>query len=159
MAIIQLLSLTGIALLLMTMLTQARPWIKAKVAGKVIQTSPMNLWQRIRFYRSSLLALAMGLLLGRTAGWLPDGLVVMAACFGLLIVCFPMKYTFTTQGVAVGAAVFRPWSEFSGISLKSDRIVLDHPSYFGRLTLFAHPAELGSILSRFKKSSIDKKGE
>jgi len=157
MAIFQILSLLMIVMLLMTMLTQARPWIKAKVDGKVIQTRGLNLWQRVQFYRSSLLALAIGLLMGRAAGWLPDGLVVMAVCFALAIVCFPLQYTFTTRGVAVGAAVFRSWNEFNGVSLKNDRVVLEHPSYFGRLTLFARPAELSGVLRRIDPDAIKSK--
>ena len=153
MAIFQLFSMLLIAVLLMSMLTQARPWIKAKVPGKVLQIKSLGIWQRMQFYRSSLLALAMGLFMGKAAGWIPDMLVFFAACFALAIVCFPMKYTFTTQGVGVGAAIFRPWSEFNGISLKSRSIILENDSTFGRLTLFVRPADVGSVLIRMKKLS------
>jgi hypothetical protein len=154
MALFQFFSFILIVVLLMSMLTQARPWIKAKVPGKVIQIAPLGFGQRLMFYRSSLLALAMGLVLGKAAGWLPDALLVFAVCFALSILWFPMKYTFTTQGVAVGAAIFRPWSEFSGIRLKPQRVILENHSTFGRLTLFVKPAELNGVLARIKKSSV-----
>jgi hypothetical protein len=153
MAIFQMLSMLLVVMLLMTMLTQARPWIKAKVPGKVLQTAPLGFIQRLQFFRSSLLALAMGLLMGKAAGFLPDMVIFIAASFALSIVCFPMKYTFTTQGVAIGAAMFRPWNEFSGISLKPRSVTLENTSYFGRLTLYVRPAELGSVLNRIKKTA------
>jgi hypothetical protein len=150
MAIFQLLSFLMIMVLLMSMLTRARPWIKAKVTGKVIQVAPLGFWQRLRFYRSTLLALAMGLVLGKAAGWLPDILVLFTLSFALAILCIPMKYTFTTKGVAVGAAIFRPWSEFSGISLKPRQVILENSSTFGHLTLFVRPVDLNGVLPRMK---------
>jgi hypothetical protein len=153
MVVFQLLSFLLIIVLLMSMLTQARPWIKAKIEGKVIQEAPLGFWQRLMFYRSSLLALAMGLILGKVAGWLPDLLLIFAVCFALSILCFPMKYTFTTQGVAVGSAIFRPWREFSGIRLAPRQVILENGSSFGRLTLFVKPASLDKVLARLPKSS------
>jgi hypothetical protein len=135
-----------IILLLMMMLAQA------KMPGKVIKTVPMNFWQRVTFFRSSLLAIALGILLGRLSGWLPEALAIFATCFAVAIVCLPMNYTFTTHGVGVGRAIFRPWKEFSGISKQSDRVILEHPSFFGRLTLLIKPVELDSVLIRVKKS-------
>jgi len=150
MAIFQIIGLVLIVVLLMVMLAQARPWKQAKIPGKVIQVAPIRFWQRVQFYRSILLALAMGATLGRVSGLFTDSLVVMLVCFTLAIVCLPMKYTFTTQGVAVGSAIFRPWSEFSGIQLKPERIVLEHPSLSGRLTLFVRPADVKNVLVRMK---------
>ncbi len=150
MAILQIISLSLIALLLMLMMAQARPWFRAKVQGKVLQVCTIGLWQRIQLYRSILLALAMGLFLGRASGLFPDSLVAMAACFVVAVIVLPMRYTFTTQGVAVGAAVFRPWSEFTGISLKKAQIVLEHASFSGRLTLYVKPADIKDVLVRIK---------
>jgi hypothetical protein len=153
MVIFQIVGLILIVVLLMVMLAQARPWRPVKISGKVLQVAPMKLIQRLKFYRSILLALAMGLFLGRASGLLSDTLVAMSACFTLAIVCLPLKYTFTTQGVAVGSAIFRPWSEFTGIHLKAEQIVLDHPSLSGRLTLFVKPADLKHVLVRIKTSA------
>lgn len=150
MAIFQVISLVLIAMLLMMLLAQARPWFRAKVQGKVLQVSTINLWQRVQMHRSTLLALAMGLFLGRTSGLLPDSAVALAVFFIFGILCLPMQYTFTTQGVAVGTAIFRPWSEFSGIVIKKQQIVLEHTSFSGRLTLFVKSADLEKVLVRIK---------
>jgi hypothetical protein len=153
MAIFQIIGLVLIIVLLMVMFAQARPWKQAKIQGKVIQVASLKFWQRVQFYRSTLLALAMGALLGRVSGLFSDPVVAMLVCFTLAIVCLPMKYTFTTHGVSVGSAIFRPWSEFSGIQLKPERIILEHPSLSGRLILFVKPVDVKNVLARIKTLS------
>jgi hypothetical protein len=152
MYLLSLLSLMLIAMLLMTMLTRAHPWIKAHQEGKVIKTIQMSILQRIFIHRSTLLALALGITLGRVMGWLPVPLAVFAAIFAIAILLMPMHYTFTTKGVGVGQAIFRPWKDFTGIVLKPHQVVMDHPSFLGRLTLFVKPAEFDPVLVKIHHS-------
>ncbi len=151
MILLSLISVCLIAALLMVMLTQARPWIKASVPGKVIQSVPLGFWQRVRFHRSNLLAIALGILLGRFAGWMPENLAIFAACFALAMLFLPMKYTFTSQGVAIGSAAFRQWAEFSGVSQEKEQIVLKNSAFLGHLTLFVKPTDIHSVLIRLGK--------
>ncbi len=150
--LLPLLNVILIAVLIMFMLTQAHPWFRAKTSGKVLKSVALSFWQRVRFHRNSLLALAMGITLGLAGGWLPPRLGLFAAGFALAILVLPMSYTFTTQGIAVGTAIFRPWEEFSHIHRKPSGVILEHSSFFGRLTLFIKPAELDSVLLRINRS-------
>ena len=150
--ILSLMSLMLIAMLLMTMLTRAHPWIKANQEGKVILTIRLSLLQKMAIHRSSLLALALGISLGRVMGWLPVPLAVFAAIFAVAVLFMPMQYTFTTRGVGVGQAIFRPWKDFTGMVLKPNRVVMSHPSFLGRLTLFVKPAELDPVLVKIHHS-------
>jgi hypothetical protein len=152
MFIVEIVSIFLIMVLLMLMLAQARPWIKAKVPGKVWKTVPLGFWQRISYHRSTLLALATGLLLCRAAGWLPDSLALFAACFALAILCLPMHYTFTSQGVAIGRAIFRPWDEFGSVEKQPSRVILQNRTSPGRLTLFVKTAELDGMPLPVKNS-------
>jgi hypothetical protein len=136
-----------IALLLMVMLTRARPWIKANIQGKVIKTVRLSFVQRFRIHQSSLLALAMGILLGQAMGWLPVPLAIFAGVFALIILFFPMQYTFTTRGVGVGQAIFRPWTDFTGIVDRKNQVILNHSSRLGRLTLFIKPSEFAPVMA------------
>lgn len=147
MFILSILSLVLIALLLMVMLTRAHPWIKANIQGKVIKTIRLNLVQRFRIHQSSLLALVMGILLGRVMGWLPVALAIFAGVFALAILLLPMQYTFTTRGVGVGQAIFRPWTDFSGVIGREDQVILNHSSPLGRLTLFIKPSEFAPVMA------------
>jgi hypothetical protein len=151
MQILSLISVLLIAVILMSMLTQARPWVRAKVSGKVIQNVPLSFWQKVAFHRSNLLALALGMLFLRMAGFMPEKLVILASCFALALLLLPMQYTFTSHGVAIGSAIFRKWEEFTGVTSKDQQIVLQHSSFFGRLTLYVKPVEISSVLVRLEK--------
>lgn len=146
MAILQLATFIMIAVLLMSMMAQARPWKKTPPPGKPLQTIPVGFFPRMLTYRSNLLALLTGCAMAIFAGWLPLNIAAMVASFALVILLMPMRYTLTTQGVAVGDAMFRPWSDFSGFKAGKSSLELANPSKFGRLTLFVKPAEMDNVL-------------
>ncbi len=146
MVILQMISFLLIALLLMSMMAKARPWKKTPPPGKTLQTVPLGFLPKLFTHRSSLLALLTGCTLGIATGWLPLYIAAMVGAIALVVVLLPMRYTLTTKGVAVGDMLFRPWSDFSGFKANQASLELAHPSYFGRLTLFVKPAEMGNVL-------------
>ena len=135
-----------IALLLMSMLAKARPRIKDPVPGKALKKLPMGLQSRFQLQRSSLLALLTGCVFGVIAGWLPLSMAGIIGGIAIVTILLPMRYTFTTKGVAVGEGMFYPWSDFSGFVFKGSSLKLDNPSLFRRLTLFVKPAEMSNVL-------------
>jgi len=135
-----------IALLLMSMLAKARPRIKEPAPGKALKNLPMGLPSRFLLHRSSLLALLTGVVFGLIAGWLPLGFAGIVGVIALITLILPMRYTFTTKGIALGDGVFYPWSDFSGFAAKGSSLKLDHPALFKRLTLFIKPAEMNNVL-------------
>jgi hypothetical protein len=147
--------------LLIAMLARARPFGRVKLSGKMLQTMPLRFWQKMMIQRYNVFALAFGLIWGIVSGWLNAALAGPIVVLAGLILFFPMKYTFTSKGVAVGEGVFRQWDEFTGISRQGAQIILHHPSFFGRLTLFIPTAEadgLFSDLQRYVKSQSYPKG-
>ncbi|MFN8381867.1 MAG: hypothetical protein U0V02_08015 [Anaerolineales bacterium] len=134
------------ALLLMNMLAKARPRIKEPIPGKALKSLPMRLPSRFQLQRSSLLALLTGVAFGVATGWLPLSTAGIVASVAVVTVFLPMRYTFTTKGVAVGEGMFYPWSDFSGFAAKGSSLKLDHPSFFRKLTLFVKPAEMNNVL-------------
>jgi hypothetical protein len=151
MSILPMISFFLIATLLMSMLAKARPWSKAAVPGKALKTLPMNLLSRMWVQRFSLFALLTGLVFGVVAGWLPVNIAGMVAAFAFVIVLMPMQLTLTTQGVGIGQAMFRPWSDFSGFKTKKSSLELLQSSAFGRLTLFIKPAEMSNVLKHVER--------
>ena len=135
-----------IAILLMNMMAKARPRIKDAMPGRKLQTLPMGFVSRIQLQRSSLLALLMGVVFGTATGWLPISTAGIVTLIALLTILLPMQYTFTTRGVALGDGVFYPWKGFSGFVAETRKLELNHPSLFGRLTLFIKPAEMDNVL-------------
>lgn len=143
------LSLIGylmIILLLMSMLAKARPKIKEPAPGKALKTLPMGLPSRFQLHRSSLLALLTGILFGVFTGWLSIDSAAIIGVIAVITIFLPMRYTFTTKGIALGEGMFYPWSDFSGYMAKGSSLKFDHPSFFRRLTLFIKPAEMNNVL-------------
>jgi hypothetical protein len=146
MLLLQIATLITIALLLMSMMAKARPWAKAPLPGKPLQTIPLGFLPRLLAYRASLLALLTGCILSILAGWLPLNMAAMVAAFALIILLMPMRYTLTTKGIAVGDGIFRPWSDFSGFKAGKFSLQLAAPSNIGSLTLFVKPDEMDNVL-------------
>ena len=146
MSILLLISYLMIALLLMNMLAKARPKIKDAMPGKKLKTLPMGFVSRFQLQRSSLLALLTGVVFGTATGWLPVSTAGIVGAMAIVTMLLPMQYTFTTQGVALGDGIFYPWHDFSGFIAKEKSLELNHPSFFGRLTLFVKPAEMTNVL-------------
>jgi hypothetical protein len=146
MFILTLIGYVMIVLLLMSMLAKARPKIKEPAPGKALKTLPMGLPSRFQVHRSSLLALFTGIIFGVFTGWLPVLFAAIIGVIAIITILLPMRYTFTTKGVAVGQGMFYPWSDFSGYITKGSSLKFDHPSLFGRLTLFIKPAEMSNVL-------------
>lgn len=135
-----------IALLLMSMVAKARPKIKEPAPGKALKSLPMGLSARFVLHRSTLFALLTGIVFGVFTGWLPLSMAGIISVVAIITLLLPMRYTFTTKGVAVGEGIFYPWKDFSGFSVKGSSLKLDHPTLFGRLTLFIKFAEMDSVL-------------
>jgi hypothetical protein len=146
MFILSIIGYIMIALLLMSMLAKARPKIKDPMPGKALTNLSMGLPSRFQLHRSSLLALLTGIVFGVLTGWLPLSTAAIVGAFAVITILLPMRYTFTTKGVGVGEGIFYPWSDFSGFVVKGSSLKLDHPSLFGRLTLFIKPAEMNNVL-------------
>jgi hypothetical protein len=128
------------------MFAKARPKIKEPAPGKALKKLTMGLPSRFQLHRSSLMALLTGIVFGVLTGWLPISTAGIVVTFAVIAIFLPMRYTFTTKGVAVGEGIFYPWSDFSGFVVKGSSLKLDHPSLFGRLTLFVKPAEMNNVL-------------
>jgi hypothetical protein len=135
-----------IALLLMSMLAKARPRVKEPAPGKALKKLPMGLPSRFLMHRSSLFALLTGIVFGVATGWLPLSMAAIIIAIAAITILLPMRYTFTTKGIALGDGMFYPWKDFSGFAVKGSKLKFARPSFFGQLTLFVNPAEMNNVL-------------
>src|SRR5512145_2957608 len=149
------LSFLLIILLLTSMTAKVKPWRKLEKPGKALKTLPMGLQARMQIHRSALVAIGFALIFGVSAGWMEPGMAFIIAAFCMAVVLLPMQYTFTSQGVALGEAIFRSWDEFSGVQFDAKQIKLQHPRWFGRLTLFIKPEDLESVFKKVKFARND----
>jgi len=90
--------------------------------------------------------LLTGVVFGVVTGWLPLEFAAGVLVIALITLIIPMRYTFTTKGIALGDGMFYPWSDFSGFAVKGSSLKLDAPTLFRQLTLFIKPAEMSNVL-------------
>jgi len=139
-----------LVMLLMSMIAKARPFMRHPIPGKSIKQLPMNLWARVQVQRSALLAIAFGIGFGVVAGWLPGNAAFMLGAMVGVVLMMPMKYTFTTEGLALGGGVFYGWGEFSGVRKDQTRVLLEAPKVLRSMTLYVNPAEMATVFRKLK---------
>jgi Amt family ammonium transporter len=70
--------------------------------------------ERTQYHRSAIYAVGALMLLGAVTGHITAPVEMLVAVAMFAIVEAPVRYRFTTTGVALGNVIFRPWTEFSG---------------------------------------------
>lgn len=141
MNILPLISFALLAMILMSMLAKTRPYSKTVLPGKTLMVTIMSLLSKLWLHRFGLSALVTGLGFTSLAGWLPLYLVYMVAAFAMVILLMPMKMTLTSQGLALGDGIYRPWKEFTGIKQKGSSLQLQNKSVFSKIVLFINPEQ------------------
>lgn len=86
----------------------------ARAEGVTETEVSLNFIERMRFHRVFLYSTGALLLAGALGGYLtaPVEMIAMGAAFGIVQV--PVRYRFTSKGVALGKVLFRPYDEFAG---------------------------------------------
>lgn len=103
-------------LLLLRMLGQVYvPWAD-RPRGAVVHRESLTLLGRLRLFGRAASAGLLLVAVGARLGWLA---LPLALGFGLAFLAVPMlpvRYTLTTQGISLGHAPFRRWTEFGGVA-------------------------------------------
>jgi Amt family ammonium transporter len=86
----------------------------AEVTGTPTGEVSLSFVERMRYHRGAVYSIGGLMLLGAVFGYTTAGIEMLIAGAMLAIVQVPVRYRFTTQGVALGRVLFRPWSEFAG---------------------------------------------
>lgn len=98
--------------MLMSMLTRVFLPIGQKSEGMVIQTVNLPYRYRLLYHRTSIYLIGTAVVLGGIGGWLNTMYEVIIIMATFAIVSIKIRYTFSSQGVALNNVVFRSWSEF-----------------------------------------------
>jgi Amt family ammonium transporter len=86
----------------------------AEVTGPPTGEVALSFIERMRYHRTAVYSIGGLMLLGAVFGYISAGIEMVIGGAMLAIVQLPIRYRFTTQGVALGRMLFRPWSEFAG---------------------------------------------
>jgi hypothetical protein len=83
--------------------------------GTTLNVVPLPLLARMRMHAlPSLFALALGFVLAAT-GIMSWWLMLLPLVSTILMMVLPVSYTLTDQGIRLGHAAFRRWTEFGGV--------------------------------------------
>jgi len=86
----------------------------ARVEGQAQAVVALSLRERAAYHRFSIYSLGLLLLMGSATGALHATFELVAIVLMAGVVGMPVRYQFTSRGVAVNRLMFRPWAEFSG---------------------------------------------
>lgn len=122
-----------------------------KSAGRPFAQVSLTFRERFLTHRVNMYALGGLLLLSAIGGWFSTPVEIAIILLSLGIVNLPMRYTFTTEGIACNNVLYRPWKEFSYVSIQGSRLTLMPRSGFAPLRIFIRPSRHAQVLPGFQR--------
>ncbi len=86
----------------------------AQVEGETIGEVVLSFRDRVQYHRGAIYSIGALLLLGALTSRINVGLELIVVGLTFAVVQMPIRYRFTTRGVALGRLLYRPWTEFAG---------------------------------------------
>lgn len=94
--------------------------IEGTPAGEVL----LSFRERVQYHRSTVYSVGGLMLLGAITGYISAGFELIIAAATLALIQLPVRYRFTTAGVALGRLLYRPYSEFIGYRATAKGVAL-----------------------------------
>src|SRR5436305_2805169 len=102
--------LIGCSLILMLVRIGLPLGIKSE--GKVVATVTLTYREKLLLHRTNLYALGALLVLSAIGKWFPTTVELVIILAALVLVNLPVRYQFTTLGIACINVLFRKWKDF-----------------------------------------------
>ena len=130
---------------------------RARVEGTPTGDVALSFGERLRYHRSTVYSVGGLMLLGAVTGYISAGFELVVAAATLALLQLPIRYRFTTQGVALGRLLFRPYSEFAGYRATKTGVALagksGNGSFWVRATGVRKEAAVKLVARRLPESS------
>jgi hypothetical protein len=97
----------------------------ARIRGKPLATVRLSFMERAVMHRVNIYAIGIVLLLTSATGILATSWEMLIVLVAIGIVCLPVRYEITSDGIAVNNVVFRPWSELRSFEQERRRIRME----------------------------------
>jgi hypothetical protein len=102
----------------------------AKVAGKTVKEVRLSFRERVLLQRTNIYAIGTVLLLTTVTGNLSRGWELLVVIVAVMLLMLPVRYFFTTEGIALNNVVYRSWSDFIGYEVRRRGIrLLPQPGF------------------------------
>ncbi len=108
----------AVLMLLVTMLIIAVIRVHApfgqRAAGKPLGRITLSFRERMLLQRTNMYLIGIVILISVVGGLLAGPLELVAILATVAVLTIPVRYTLTSQGIALNNVVFRSWTEFTG---------------------------------------------
>ena len=91
------------------------PWAGAPT-GALVRREPLPLLARLRLHGGPVAVIFAVALVAVVTGWLSLWSLAIPWVALLVLLCVPVRYTLTTEGIARGRTTLRRWTEFGGVA-------------------------------------------
>ena len=122
-----------------------------KAEGTVVSHVTLSFREKLLLQRSNMYAIGAILVLSAIGQWFPTTIELVMILAALCIVNLPVRYHFTSAGVAYNNVLFRPWKEFSHVRVRGAKLTLVPREGFAPLKLYAMPKRQKEILPHFQR--------
>ena len=136
---------------LMLMLVRIGLPFGIKSEGVTIATVTLTYREKLLLHRTNIYALGVLLLLGAIGKWFSTPVEVVLMLLALGIINLPVRYYFTTQGIACNNVLFRKWKEFEYARYHRAKLTLMPRKGFGSLPLFVLASRQDEVLPYFQR--------
>src|SRR6266699_844497 len=136
---------------LMLMLVRIGLPFGIKSEGVTVATVTLTYREKLLLHRTNIYELGVLLLLGAIGKWFSTPVEVALMLLALGIINLPVRYYFTTQGIACNNVLFRKWKEFEYARYHRAKLTLMPRKGFGSLPLFVLASHQDEVLPYFQR--------
>ena len=122
-----------------------------RTQGNVSAKVALTFRERLLLHRTNMYALGAILVLSAIGQWFPTTIEIVLILVALSIINLPVRYLFTTRGIACNNVLFRNWKEFAYVSVRGARLTLVTRGGFAPLRLVISPSRQQEILPHFRR--------
>jgi Amt family ammonium transporter len=122
-----------------------------RAEGKKVASVALTFRERLLMHRTNMYALGALLLLSALGKWFSLPVEVALILVALAIVNMPMRYQFTSEGIACNNVLFRRWNEFAYVSIHGAKVTLMPRSGHAPLRLIVQASRHKEVLPYFQR--------
>jgi len=122
-----------------------------KSEGRVVATVTLTYREKLLLHRTNLYALGALLVLSAIGKWFPTTVELVIILAALALVNLPVRYQFTTLGIACNNVLFRKWKEFEYARYRGAKLTLVPRNGFSSLPLFVLASRQDEVFPYFRR--------
>ncbi|GHO90250.1 hypothetical protein KSF_002980 [Reticulibacter mediterranei] len=120
-------------------------------SGKPVTSVALSFRERLVLHRTNMYALGALLLLAAIGHWFSLPVEVACIFLALALVNLPIRYHFTSEGIACNNVSFRRWNEFSYVGVHGGRLTLMPRAGYAPLRLVVLASRQKEVLPTFQR--------